>query len=135
MPLVRIDLIEHRSPEQVTEVADAVHEGIVDILGIPEGDRFQIITAHKPHEIIALDAGLGFERTRELVIIHIFTQAGRTSDVKQQLFGLLAHKLGQVGVSPEDVFIGITENGATDWSFGFGRAQYMSGELAVPDSS
>jgi len=134
VPLVRIDLIEHRSPEQIREVADAIHEAIVEILGIPEGDRFQILTSHKPDEIIALDAGLGFERTRQLVMIHIFTQAGRTPEVKQQLFALLTEKLGQVGVPAEDVFVGITENTAADWSFGFGRAQYMNGELAVPAS-
>lgn len=134
MPLVRIDLIEHRSPEQVREVAGAVHQAIVKILGIPEGDRFQIITSHKPDEIIALDAGLGFERTGQLVMIHIFTQAGRTSEMKQQLFALLTEKLGQVGVPAEDVFVGITENTAADWSFGFGRAQYLTGELAVPAS-
>ena len=134
MPLVRIDLIEHRTPDQVREVADAIHEAIVEILGIPEGDRFQIVTTHKPDEIIALDAGLGFERSDQLVMIHIFTQGGRTPAVKQQLFALLSERLGLKGVPAEDVFVGITENRAVDWSFGFGRAQYMTGELAVPSS-
>ena len=134
MPLVRIDLIEHRTPDQVREVADAIHEAIVEVLGIPEGDRFQILTSHKPDEIIALDAGLGFERSDQLVMIHIFTQGGRTPDVKQQLFALLSERLGLKGVPAEDVFVGITENSAVDWSFGFGRAQYITGELAVPSS-
>lgn len=134
MPLVRIDLIEHRTPDQVREVADAIHEAIVEILGIPEGDRFQIVTTHKPDEIIALDAGLGFERSDQLVMIHIFTQGGRTPQVKQQLFALLSESLGRKGVPAEDVFVGITENSAVDWSFGFGRAQYITGELAVPSS-
>lgn len=134
MPLVRIDLIEHRSPEQVREVADGIHDAIVEILGIPEGDRFQIITSHKSQEIIALDAGLGFERTLKLVMIQVFTQVGRAPGVKQRLFARLVENLGQVGVPAEDVFIGITENTAADWSFGFGRAQYMTGELALPAS-
>lgn len=134
MPLVRIDLIEHRTPDQVRELADAIHEAIVEILGIPEGDRFQIVTSHKPDEIIALDAGLGFERSDQLVMIHIFTQEGRTPHVKQQLFALLSERLGLKGIPAEDVFVGITENSAVDWSFGFGRAQYITGELAVPSS-
>jgi hypothetical protein len=134
VPLVRIDLIEHRTPEQVREVADAIHEAIVEILGIPEGDRFQIVTSHEPDEIIALDAGLGFERSDQLVMIHIFTQAGRAPDVKQQLFALLSEKLGLKGVPAADVFVGITENSPADWSFGFGRAQYITGELSVPSS-
>jgi hypothetical protein len=40
--------------------------------------------------------------------------------------------LGEVGVAGEDVFLGYVENSASDWSFGFGRAQYVTGELAVP---
>ncbi|GAB2717291.1 tautomerase family protein [Arthrobacter bambusae] len=134
MPLVRIDLIEHRTPEQVREVADAVHEAIVDVLGIPERDRFQILTSHASAEVIALDAGLGFERSHQLVMIHIFTQEGRSPEVKQQLFALLAEKLGGQGVPAADVFVGITENSPADWSFGFGRAQYLTGELSVPSS-
>ncbi|WP_244184167.1 tautomerase family protein [Streptomyces cellostaticus] len=31
----------------------------------------------------------------------------------------------------EDIFIGITENGPQDWSFGHGRAPYTEGLLAV----
>jgi hypothetical protein len=38
-----------------------------------------------------------------------------------------------VGVAGQDVFIGYVENTADDWSFGFGRAQYVTGELAVPE--
>lgn len=44
----------------------------------------------------------------------------------------VAAKLGELGVAGENVFIGYVENTAEDWSFGFGRAQYVTGELAVP---
>lgn len=29
----------------------------------------------------------------------------------------------------------LRENGPEDWSFGFGRAQYVTGELAVPGTT
>jgi hypothetical protein len=44
----------------------------------------------------------------------------------------VAAKLAGLGIAGEDVFIGYVENTAGDWSFGFGRAQYVTGELAVP---
>jgi hypothetical protein len=65
-------------------------------------------------------------------VIQIFTQEGRTQGAKERLFAAVAQNLADAGVPGEDVFIGYVENTAGDWSFGFGRAQYVTGELAVP---
>ncbi|WP_437583490.1 tautomerase family protein [Paramicrobacterium sp. CJ85] len=135
MPLVRIDLNAGKSPEQVRAIADAIHEAIVAEYGIPERDRFQIVTEHTPGQIIAQDAGLGFERTEGVVMIQIFTQGGRTDAAKQSLYAAIADRLAAVGVEGHDVFLGYVENGPQDWTFGFGRAQYLTGELGVPDAS
>lgn len=132
MPFVRIDLIRGRRPEEIRAIADATHQALLEVLDIPERDRFQVITEHDADHIIALDAGLGFERTDRLVMIQIFTQSGRTTEVKQRLFHTIAKQLEPLGIGGEDVFIGIVENGPQDWSFGFGRAQYTEGTLAVP---
>ncbi|MDR7187122.1 phenylpyruvate tautomerase PptA (4-oxalocrotonate tautomerase family) [Microbacterium trichothecenolyticum] len=129
MPLVRIDLSDTRT--NAIEIAAAIHDAIVAVYAIPVRDRFQVITSRAASTIIAEDAGLGFERT-DPVIIQIFTQRGRTDEIKQELYAEIARRLGSVGVAGEDVFIGYVENGPQDWSFGFGRAQYMTGELAVP---
>lgn len=132
MPLVRIDHSEARTNS--AEIAGAVHSAIVDVYGIPERDRFQVVTARPASSIVAEDAGLGFERT-DPVVIQIFTQAGRTDEAKQQLYAAIADRLAGVGVGGADVFIGYVENGPQDWSFGFGRAQYLTGELAVPSAN
>lgn len=132
MPLVRIDLNEGRDSTEIQAIADAIHEAIVEEYGIPTRDRFQIITEHRPGHIIAQDAGLGFERTGGVVMVQIFTQRGRSDEKKQALYSRIASRLEAVGIAGEDVFIGYVENGAQDWSFGFGRAQYMTGELGIP---
>jgi len=135
MPLVRIDLLPGRSPDQITAIADAVHDAIVDVYGIPPRDRFQVINELPAGRIIAQDAGLGFERSGGVVMIQIFTQRGRTDHAKQALYARIASGLGAVGVAGEDVFIGYVENGPQDWSFGFGVAQYVTGELKVPSAA
>ena len=132
MPLVRIDLTTDRTPEQRRAIADATHHALVETLAIPDRDRFQILTAHEPSDIIAEDAGLGFQRTAGVVVIHIFTQTGRSVDIKQQVFAAIAGRLAAVGVAGADLFIAISENRSQDWSFGFGAAQYVTGELDVP---
>lgn len=132
MPLVRIDVNQGRSPEELQRLSRAIHDAILAEYGIPERDYFHILTEHPAGQIVAQDAGLGFERTAGLVMIQIFTQAGRSRDAKQRLFAAVAARLADAGVAGVDVFIGYVENAAEDWSFGFGRAQYVTGELAVP---
>jgi phenylpyruvate tautomerase PptA (4-oxalocrotonate tautomerase family) len=132
VPLVRIDVNEGRSRQDLQRLSRGIHDAILGEYGIPERDYFHILTEHPAGEIVAQDAGLVFERTGGVVMIQIFTQGGRSQEAKQRLFAAVAGKLATVGVAGEDVFIGYVENTAGDWSFGFGRAQYVTGELAVP---
>ena len=132
MPLVRIDVNAGRSPKELGNLSRRIHDAILAEYGIPERDYFHIVTEHAPGQIFAQDAGLGFERSPDVVMIQIFTQGGRSQAAKQSLFAAIAAQLAEVGVAGEDVFLGYVENTASDWSFGFGRAQYVTGELAVP---
>lgn len=132
MPLVRIDVNAGRTPDELQQLSRGIHDAILAEYGIPERDYFHIVTEHPAGQIVAQDAGLGFERTNEIVMIQIFTQAGRSQEAKQSLFAAVAAKLGELGIAGENVFIGYVENTAGDWSFGFGRAQYVTGELVVP---
>ncbi|WP_159699405.1 tautomerase family protein [Arthrobacter sp. 18067] len=132
MPLVRIDVNSGRTVEEVGKISRRIHDAILAEYGIPERDYFHIVTEHAPGQIFAQDAGLGFERSPGVVMIQIFTQEGRSREDKQSLFAAIAAQLAEVGVAGEDVFLGYMENSASDWSFGFGRAQYVTGELAVP---
>jgi len=135
MPLVRIDVTSGRTEDQLADIAGTIHEAIVAVYGIPARDRFQIINELPAGRIIAQDAGLGFERTADVVMIQIFTQRGRSDEKKAELYARIAHDLAGLGVAGENVFIGYFENGPQDWSFGFGRAQYMTGELGVPQAA
>lgn len=132
MPLVRIDVNAGRTSDEITRLSRAIHDAILAEYRIPERDYFHVVTEHAQGQIVAQDAGLGFERTGGVVMIQIFTQGGRTQEAKEALFAAIAANLADAGVPGEDVFIGYVENGAGDWSFGFGRAQYVTGELAVP---
>ena len=135
MPLVRIDVNEGRTAHELALLSQRIHQAILAEFRIPERDYFHVITEHPVGQIVALDAGLGFERTRDVVMIQIITQGGRSEESKQALFAAISEQLGGVGLKGENVFIGYTENTASDWSFGFGRAQYVTGELAVPQRS
>ena len=46
VPLVRIDVQEGRSPEQLRRLADVVQEVMLEVFDAPDRDRYQIITVH-----------------------------------------------------------------------------------------
>lgn len=130
MPLVMIDTIRGRYDEtELRTIMDAVQDAVVEAFGVPETDRYQILTQHEPFELLALDTGLGIERSERLVIVRLASKQ-RTQDAKVQLYRLLAENLNdRVGVEGNDLVVSITENGDADWSFAHGTAQFLTGEL------
>nr|WP_244435408.1 tautomerase family protein [Methylobacterium sp. B34] len=52
MPFARIDLIQGKSPEYRTALADIVYRGIVDVLQAPDGDRFVVGGEHTADNLI-----------------------------------------------------------------------------------
>ncbi|HKN45439.1 MAG TPA: tautomerase family protein, partial [Propionibacteriaceae bacterium] len=79
MPLVRIDVQEGRTPDELRKLADTIQDVMLDVFAAPPRDRYQIITEHPEGHIIAEDTGLGLQRTVRVVIIQIFQQ-GRSTE-------------------------------------------------------
>jgi phenylpyruvate tautomerase PptA (4-oxalocrotonate tautomerase family) len=129
MPLVRIDVAEGRSEEELRGLADAVQEVMLDASAAPDRDSYQVIHEHRPGRIIAEDTGLGLERTDEVVIIQV-TQLRRVDSQKKALYTGLADRLrNRTGLVWSDLIVCDTENTKADWSFGMVRAQFLEGDL------
>jgi phenylpyruvate tautomerase PptA (4-oxalocrotonate tautomerase family) len=129
MPLVYVDLVEGRTPSEVRTLLDAVHDAVVDAFGVPPRDRYQVVHTHPAHEIVAWDTGLGIDRSTRLVVVHVVSRR-RTRAMKEKFYELLASNLAQrCGLDSTDLIVSVTENGDEDWSFGHGRAQFLTGEL------
>jgi len=126
MPLARISIRKGNLTAHKLAMADGVYEALRETIGIPEGDRFQIITEHGDEDLIVDLDYLGIERSRDNVIIQIFLSRGRTVEKKQALYRSIAERLhASTGVRKEDVMITLAEVGPEDWSFGLGEAQYV----------
>jgi len=88
--LVRIDVIEGRTDDELRALADTVHGVMLDVFAAPPGDR-QVITEHRPGHLILEDTGLGFTRTDAMVLVQIFQQ-GRTAEQKRALYRTIAER-------------------------------------------
>jgi|SRR4051812_30577240 phenylpyruvate tautomerase PptA (4-oxalocrotonate tautomerase family) len=129
MPLLYFDVVEGWSAARLQALIGASHEAVVEAFGVPQRDRYQVVRSHPRVELIALDTGLDITRSSDLVVIHVVSRR-RKREQKERFYTLLADKLArECGLDPADLIVSITENGDEDWSFGHGRAQFLTGEL------
>ena len=84
MPLLYVDLIEGRSSDEIRALLDAMHDAVVEAFGVPPRDRYQVVSTHPDHEIVAWDTGLGIDRSSRLV----FTCSRRRPEMKQRFYEL-----------------------------------------------
>ncbi len=128
MPFLRVDAYEGRSKEQVKELLDAIHRAILSAFEVPLRDRYQVYQEHSESNFIVQDTGLGIDRTKNVVFIGI-TSRQRTEVQKTTLYTKLVEELKTCGIKQNDIVVSIVINSDADWSFGIGRAQFLTGEL------
>src|SRR5580693_2974962 len=129
MPLLRVDVIEGRSQAELRELLDAIHCAMLAAFKVPARDRYQLVHEHPAAEMIIQDTGLGIPRTEPVVMVQVTTRP-RSRLEKQNFYEVLCQKLlRRCGVKASDVVVSITQNADEDWSFGYGRAQFITGEL------
>jgi len=96
---------------------------------MPVRDRYQIVTEHEATHLVMEDTGLGFERTEQRVVIHMTTRP-RSQEMKQTFYQMVTRGLVErCDVAPEDVMFSVIQNSEAGWSFGFGKAQFLTGNL------
>src|SRR5437763_1403555 len=127
MPLVRIDALG-ADPARLDALGRAVHEALVETLGIPADDHFQILVGHDgTNSTLRYGSYLGVQRDHGIVYVVITMRSGRTTAQKQVLYrriAELAHAYAET--EPRNVFVTVTENESADWSLGHGVAQYLA---------
>jgi hypothetical protein len=105
MPLLRFDILEGRTDEEIGQLLDAAHAAMVEAFGVPDSDRFQVVHEHKPSRMRIGDIGLGIKRSDKVVLLQI-TAMPRSGKQKETFYRLLAEGLqAACGIAPEDVIV------------------------------
>lgn len=126
MPLVRIDLVEGKSEEYRTQVGEIVYQAMVEVLGVPKNDRFQVISEHSKDGLRFDKEYLGVRRSDECIFLQITLNSGRSVEMKQRFYQAVADGLHErLQLRREDVLINLVEVPKENWSFGNGEAQYV----------
>ena len=126
MPIVRIDVLEGWPSGDLELVGAAVQRALVETLGVPERDRFQVISEHTPSRFVFDRSYLDIERSDRFVLVQVNLSAGRSVELKQAFYArLCALLVKDVGLREEDLAVCLVENHREDWSFGRGEASYV----------
>lgn len=126
MPLVRISVFEETEPDTRKVIAAAVYDAMRATLGIPEGDRFVVVTAHSQEELVIDPHFMNMQRTTGFVLVHVTLRHGRSVETKQSFYKEVAKLLQErANIAPDNAMVVLTENDLADWSFGRGEAQYV----------
>lgn len=129
MPLMKIDMIKGRQQEEIEEILEISYRVMLDAFDAPVGDRYQIVSQHEPFEMHILDTGLGFERSKNILVFNLVTRP-RTTEQKTTFYENLVEALNsKLGIRREDIMINLVVNDDEDWSFAFGKAQFLTREL------
>lgn len=79
--------------------------------------------------MVIKDTGLGFERSENVIVLTVVSRP-RDEEMKTTLYRRLVEELEEkCQIQSNDVMISFSINSDADWSFGFGRAQFLTGEL------
>ena len=109
---------------RVYEKIMLAHEALVAQANVPPDDRFHILNRLDRDQIVAHPTYGGVNRSEDIVIIEITLNAGRTVEIKKNLYADIAKRLEPLGVRPDDVIVSLIEVTKENWSFGGGRATY-----------
>jgi hypothetical protein len=129
VPLLIFHIIEGRGQREIGELLDATHRVVLDTFHVPQRDRYQIVHEYKPGHVRFEDTGLGIARTNKFVLLQVVTRP-HPEEQKTAFYKNLCDELQRsCDIPPSDVMVSIVGNTDEDWSFGLGRAQFLTGEL------
>src|SRR5205809_4270375 len=118
MPLVKLYLRKGKSPEYVRSVADAVHDALVAAANVPADDRFQIIQQLEDDRLIAHPTYGGVNRSRDLIMVEITLNSGRTVEIKKKLYDEILCRMGSAAdVRHDVVLLSLDEVSEEDWAY------------------
>jgi phenylpyruvate tautomerase PptA (4-oxalocrotonate tautomerase family) len=121
MPFVNISLTSGKPREYLDAVSYAVHEALVQELGMNPDDRFQLIDRYEPGEMIFSRDFRGGPRSDDFIVFTITEGIDSGEQAKQRFYKTLVDLLQKdPGVRPEDVFVMIHLTPPANFSFGGG---------------
>jgi len=125
MPVAKIHVLEGQYNEaRLDKVSGAIQEALINALGIPPKDFFQLVHVLPRSQFRHTPAFLGLAYSDDLILLEITFISGRPKERKLQLLKMLNDNIvAAAGISPDDLVVTLYETPGENISFGRGLAQ------------
>lgn len=125
MPLAKIHVVEGRYDQtRMAEVSGAVQAALMNTLGVPPEDFYQLIFELPKDHLLHTPSFVGMHYTDDLIILDVTFIQGRSKKMRLALLkDINARVAAAAGLSPDDMLITLYEVPGENLSFGQGEAQ------------
>lgn len=125
MPFVHIFHGWDRGDARAAQLADGVHQALIETFAVPTDDLFQAISSRTPSSQLRIASEfLGVRHSADAVFVQITCAPGRSVAQKKALYAAIASNARTAaGMDPRDVIVNLVETSRENWSFGNGLAQ------------
>jgi hypothetical protein len=125
MPLAKIHVLEGQYDEaRIGKMSAAIQNALIEVLGVPTDDFFQIYHVLPRDRYRHTPAFLGQEYSDDMVLLELTFITGRTKETRLALLKFLNEKVvAAIKISPADLVVLLYEIAGENASFGSGLAQ------------
>jgi hypothetical protein len=125
MPLAKIHVLEGQYDEaRLGKVSQAIQQALIEVLGIPPDDFFQIHHVLPRNRYLHTPAFVGQKYSDDMILLELSFITGRPKETRLALLKTLNQKVvASAGISPADLVTLLYEIAGENASFGGGLAQ------------
>jgi hypothetical protein len=125
MPLAKVYLLEGRYDQaRLVKLSEAIQNALVEVLGIPPDDFFQLYHVLPLDRYLHTPSFLGQRYSDDMILLELTFITGRPKETRLALLRSLNEKVvAAAGISPADLVIMLYEIAGENASFGSGLAQ------------
>jgi hypothetical protein len=125
MPLAKVHVLEGRYDQsRLARLSEAVQTALIEVLGIPSDDFFQIHHVLPRNRYLHTPSFLGQRYSDDMILLELTFITGRPKETRLALLKSLNEKAAAAAaISPSDLVIMLYEIAGENASFGSGLAQ------------
>ncbi len=115
MPMTKVYMRRGSTPEHRKAISDSIHISLVEVLGIPDDDKYHVFHELDPDNLISAPVAFGLERRAEAIFIQTYFGARPVEQLRELYRALVANLADRPGLESRDIYINVVESASANW--------------------
>ena len=115
MPMTKIYMRKGSTPAHRRAISDSIHKALIDVLGIPQDDKYHIFHELEADNLITAPVAFGLERRPEAIFIQTYFGTRPVEQLQQLYRALVANLTERTGLESRDIYINVVESASPNW--------------------